>query len=104
MKKTSAGKVAPLLQAIQAQPMREFTSAEAAQIMGIDPRAVCAAIGTARYNGLVFCRVVRKKLRIRGVPYEAAPEPAPAWSPDHDVRVPRVVPGWRPPAMIAPRG
>lgn len=99
-----AGKILPLLAAVQAEPMREITSAEAAKLMGCDIRAVSAAVKLPADAGLLFLRVHLQKLRIRGVPFqEIKTEHVPAWSPVGDIRIPRVIPGWNPPLMVAPR-
>lgn len=101
-----------LLDAVKAEPEREFTSEEAAQIMGCPRRAVWAYTAYAVRAGLLFKRVERKVLLLRGTPFPGAQPPeeqrprrasklVPAFA--DDVRISRVVEGWKPPAMVAPR-
>lgn len=121
---TPRGAIVPFLQAIEADPLREFTSRQAAEIMDCDYRAVASTLEYARRARLVFIRKERGALRIRGTPYrdQEAQDMARAatdkamrlsgrknggvgWAtrPD-DPRIPMVVPGWTPPQMVAPRG
>jgi hypothetical protein len=117
------GKVVKFLQALESDRFREFTTLEIAAIMGCDQRAVAASLHYPARNGLVFIRKEGKGLRIRGTAYSdqekqdaarAATDKAirarrdhaaPVWTPSSDdLRIPRVVPGWTPPVMVAPRG
>jgi hypothetical protein len=99
-----AGKILPLIAAIQAEPMREFLSSDAAEMMHCDIRAVSATVKPAADAGFLFLRVHLQKLRIRGTPYqEIKKEHVPEWTPVGDIRIPQVVPGWFPPRMVAPR-
>lgn len=112
------GKALLLLQAIESEPHREFTSAEAAAIMQCDRRAVAAQLEYPRRHGLLFLRKQGHALFLRGKPYSEQeggnyctrrtmqePKAPRGWTPSpDDLRIPRVVPGWRPPVMVPPRG
>jgi hypothetical protein len=119
---TPKGKVVLLLQAIENDRHREFNSKEAGKIMDCDKRGVGASIEYARRAGLLFCRTVRGAMYIRGIPYPDQAEQdavregtdkamrsrgrtkAAPWTPDpDDLRIPKVVPGWKPPVMTPPR-
>ena len=102
-----------LLAAVKAEPEREFTSEEAAAIMGCHRRAVGAFTEYAVRAGLLFKRSSRspRVLLLRGTPFPGGQQPQPtrtvSQAPEpvstDDVRIPRVVEGWKPPTMVAPR-
>lgn len=113
---TPHGRMIPLLAAMEAEPDRTFTGAEAAQIMDCDVRTVTAYVFYAARAGRVFKRVEgkgnKRKLFLRATPFEAPAVPVHTmrakplrdWiTTDEDVRVPKVVPGWTPPKMVCTR-
>lgn len=123
MSYTPKGKVVKFLQELDNDRFREFTTLEVAAIMGCDQRAVAASLHYPARNGLVFIRKEGKGLRIRGTAYSdqekqdaarlatdrairarrehAAPG---GWlHNEEDVRILKVVPGWKPPVMVPPR-
>jgi hypothetical protein len=109
---TTKGKAARMLEAVQAEPDRIFSVPEAAQIMDVNPHGVlatlrCALAGGALYRGLRDGRAV-----FRARPFAPGDSPrarrglgASSWTtPVDHPRIPRVVDGWKPPRMEAPRG
>lgn len=121
-----SGRVVVFLEMVERDLMREFTSHEAAGIMGCDPRAVGAFLEHSMRAGLVFFRSTGRKRFWRGQPYREghvrgqsesanerrvrsgmlnAVQPRDGWvTSADDIRVPKVVAGWKPPAMVPPRG
>jgi hypothetical protein len=107
------GVVLNLLSAMRAEPEREFTATECAEIMGCIPRAVGAFVEYSLKFGLIAKRKENRKCFFRAAPYtdEAVPKlrtptnqlklrPPGPWTPDlDDPRIPRMVEGWKPPVM-----
>lgn len=116
------GKILPLLAVMKAEPERTFTLPEAGEVMGIHQHKVIAMVTYALRAEIMF-RAKNEKGRwvLKGSQFTGLNEPAPApiqnlgrtlskhrdnpWrTTEDDIRVPKVVPGWRPPQMVAPRG
>lgn len=119
------GKILKLLAAVEAEPMREFHPREVAVIADCDVRAVTAMVEYARRARRIFRRREGRAWMYRGTPYRNREEAAlptggrrkkqdpmnmraaevRKWDPTaDDPRIPKVVPGWRPPVMVPPRG
>lgn len=115
---TPTGKIVPFIEAMRDDPHRIWTIADIARVMGLQSNKVGGSLLYAERNGIVF-RGKRNGLTVfRGVPFEfGGREPPPAkkkpsriiqitggWAtpPDH-IRIPKVIPGWTPPVMVAPR-
>lgn len=118
------GKMLQWLTAMRAAPENTvWTAAEAAQVMGCPVRQVNAYAAYALDRGVIFRQVLgagkrRKSLfSLQPFPSQAAPRAVlkasrermvakapPRWVPEpDDLRIPRVVPGWKPPVMVPPR-
>lgn len=114
---TPRGKIVPFIEAVKADPDRVWTIADIAKVMELHSRKVGGSLVYAERNGVVFRAKRDGRLVYSGKPFpdgEAPPEPKKklarrkedegwATQPD-DMRIPRVVPGWVPPQMVAPRG
>jgi hypothetical protein len=121
------GKMIPLLAALEAEPEREFTGYEAAEIIGGDVRQVSSFVFYAERAGRVFKRIVKqgrlRYLLLRATPFPDAQPVRPSediarqgwkegravrsegWTTDpDDIRIGKVVPGWKPPVMRCVRG
>ena len=90
------GKVAALLQAMQADPAREWNSTAAAAVMQCSPGAVPAFIETALKRGLLYRTTNNGRTLLSRTPF----------TPQSGVRAPlqTTATGWRPPRMDPPRG
>jgi hypothetical protein len=102
---------------MQAEPARTWTSFELAALIKVRPNEVSAYTLNAIKNAVIFRGkrdgVVRfaatqfpEEERFTGkrVVVTQPPSPIPPmWNPEGDVRIPQVVPGWKPPRMVAPR-
>ena len=107
------GVVVKLLSAMRAEPEREFTAVECAEIMSCTPRAVGAFVEYSLKFGLISKRKENRKCFFRASPYTEEPaarlraptnplklKPPGKWEPNpNDPRITRVVPGWKPPVM-----
>jgi hypothetical protein len=103
------------LAAMREEPERIWTSAEAAKVMGVHVRTVGSYAAYAEAAGVIHRQSSRKpvtwglKPPAGGVLERAkqgrwTAKEVPRWNPGDDIRVLRVVPGWKPPQMVAPRG
>lgn len=111
------GKILLLLAEMERDPARVWSIPEAGAVMGVRSGGVIAAVTYAlraerMYRGLKDGRAV-----LSGTPFpvDALPPPtgkkyrsrvksASGWETDpDDLRIPRVVPGWKPPVMVPPR-
>lgn len=115
------GRVVIMLERMAAEPQRIFSSTECAQIMGCKQSAVSPALLYAVKARSVFKRSTGKRCEYSATEMEGSvvlpparrrarnPEKAqqlPArWTTSaDDLRIPRVVPNWKPPVMVQPRG
>jgi hypothetical protein len=116
------GKVTLLIAAMHEQPHRIWSMTEAADAMDVNVRGVMAMVNYALRAEIMYAGLQdgNRVLALRpfmkgGLPppdrHENAERKAKRgakrepWQPDPgDVRIPRVVPGWKPPVMVAPRG
>lgn len=120
------GRVVVFLELVERDLMREFTSREVAEVMECDHRAVGAFLEYSMRAGLIFRRSTGRKCYWRGNPYREghvrgqsesanerrvrsgmlnAVQPRDGWvTSAEDIRVPKVVAGWKPPVMVPPRG
>lgn len=112
------GRIVRLLDAMQAEPEREFDSREAALIMRCNYKAVSSATEYAIEAHLMY-RAKRRGYRglvFRGTPFPVERQEAPqrkhperpvirnGWATDpNDPRIQKVVPGWVPPRMVCTR-
>lgn len=111
---TPRGKVRPLIEAMQAEPFRTWTVPEAAAWLKVPSRGVMAMVAYAIRAKVVHRGVVEGRTVLRGSPFPAGQQVTPpptrskqpvAWAtPADDIRIPRVVPDWKPPRMVPPRG
>jgi hypothetical protein len=103
------------LAAMRDEPNRIWTSAEAAKVMGVRVGTVGSYAAYAEAAGVIHRQSNKKPVTWGLKPPEGgvlAPakkgrwtaKAIPQWDPGEDIRVPRVVPGWKPPQMVAPRG
>lgn len=110
------GRMVILAAAIRAEPTRIWTSRELADVMGISVRKVGGYVTYALGNAVLFRKKEGRFITYSGTPFpgqEPAPalkkrsyakyKPASQWTPEGDIRIPRVVPGWRPPQMVCVR-
>lgn len=105
------GAMAVLLNAMRAEPDRIWTTQDAAAVSGLPYRRVGAHAAYAVSEGVMFRSRAGKFTLYALRPFTDAPKPKPApvkvmrreWSPRDDYRVPKVVPGWRPPQMVCAR-
>lgn len=105
------GAMAVLLNAMRAEPDRVWTTHDAAAVFGLPYRRVGAHAAYAVSEGVMFRTKAGKTTlyALRPFTKSAPPKPAPAkvtpqgWKPEDDYRVPKVVPGWRPPQMVCAR-
>lgn len=111
------GKIVPFIEAVKANPERVWTISQIADVMGLHSRKVGGSLVYAERNGVVFRAKREGRLVYSGRPLpDGEPPPVPkkklarrpgcdAWlTTPEDIRVPKVVPGWTPPVMVAPRG
>jgi hypothetical protein len=107
------GAIVPFMEAVAANPTRQWSYPEIARVMGIPSRRVSATVLHVVERGLLFRGGSHRETLLSGVPF---PEPAPlrkssdrpqiaeGWvTSQDDIRVQKVVPGWTPPKMIPPR-
>jgi len=120
---TPKGKIIPFLKEMDRDPERVWTLPEAAVILciasnGVVPMVTYALRAKRMFRGLNAAG--KTILSGRPFPGQSLPVPAPRhnerqrvkkahlaenWVTTHeDIRVPKVIPGWRPPAMVPPRG
>jgi hypothetical protein len=110
------GKIVPLLALMKEDPMREFSVAEAAEVMRCSTKSVSPLAAWACKSGVMFRRTVERRLFLRGSPYPEAEQKVMArkhpervvirdgWATDpDDPRIGKVVPGWTPPKMVCVR-
>lgn len=99
---TQNARVGNLLQAMDAEPDREFTSAEAAKIMDVSQGVVSPYVARALERGLFF----RIQKEGRRVAYRKNPPPpqAEVAGPRNMVSTQTTANGWKPPRMDPPRG
>lgn len=113
------GKTLLLLSAMRAEPDRQWSLKEAGAAMGMRSNKVAATIAYALRAGAIYRGGQTRATRLSLQPFDgrmAVPVPeikkyegfvniqdgwVTGWD---DPRVPKVVPGWRAPQMIAPRG
>lgn len=114
---TPTGKIVPFIEAMRDDLYRIWTIADIARVMGLQSNKVGGSLLYAERNGIVF-RARRNGLTVfRGVPFEVGGIQPPekkkrpsriiksgGWTtPADHIRIPRVIPGWTPPVMVAPR-
>lgn len=115
------GKIVPFIEAAQAEPTRVWTCAEAARLIGLKSNKLGGSLIYAIRGG-----IIHRGKRGGQIVYSATPlpdialpppkvqtyrdrhperfVPGKAWATDtDDVRVPKVVPGWKPPQMVCVR-
>jgi hypothetical protein len=113
------GKLQPLLEVMRADPdpKRLWSPAECAEIMGIKPTHICSFTAYAVQHGVIYRTVIRRTAYHSLEKVEGSQPPARAKNrggrppkckghyeqPLDDIRIPKVVPGWFPPKMVAPR-
>lgn len=116
------GKLVPFLEAVKDDKDRVWTVAEVGRVIGVRANGVIPMLTYALRNQVLFRgKTPEGRTAIRGVPFPgqdvAIPPPRPdaltrarakgkgQWTPDpDDLRIPKVVAGWKPPQMVAPRG
>jgi hypothetical protein len=109
------GRVKTLIDAMQDDPHRVWTVPEVARLLKIGTNEVMAyvlyalkaeAIHRGKREGLVLFSLTpfpeHEALKKKPRPQRKR-EPAIAWDPSDDLRIPRFDPAWRPPVMVAPR-
>jgi hypothetical protein len=115
----STGKLQPLLEAMRADPnpKRLWSPSECAEVMGIKPRHICSFTAYAVQHGVIYRTVIGRTAYHSLEPGEGCQPPVRAKNrgakapkckgeyvqPLDDIRIPKVVPGWMPPKMVAPR-
>jgi hypothetical protein len=119
------GAVVRLINAMRAEPEREFTAKECADIMDCAPNGVSPMTLYARADGIIgrikgehgFVyrfgqyteeelgeRLANRKAEKPRNPLKLKEAPPPPWTPDpDDPRISKVVPGWKPPVMVCVR-
>lgn len=114
-----SGAVRLLLEAVQADPARVLTCAEAAKVMGIARVKVYGSVAYAVRAGVLHKGKRGEIIVLSGSPIpEEAPKPkkgrhqpkdhqkpvAAGWTTDpNDPRIQKVTPGWQPPKMVCVR-
>ena len=112
------GRMKVWLDAMQADPARVWSSEEAGAVMGVPLRQVSGYANFAVSKGVIY-RGERNHRAVYSLNPFAPEEAKPftgmrrvervkraeiPWTSHNDPRIPRVVPGWKPPVMVAPRG
>jgi hypothetical protein len=111
------GKIVPLINLVKADPDRIIFTDEACRICCERSNKMGGSLTYALRARVIFRGKVHGKTAYRGKPFEVGAMPPPdapvklarrkgeEWQPDPgDLRIPKVIPGWKPPQMVAPRG
>jgi len=113
------GVIVPFIKAVHADPERMWTVAEACRVMGVKSNKVGGSLTYALRNQILYRQKRDGQTVYRGCPFPEGNLDPPAvkttvvrrikttdgeWlTTGDDPRVPKVIPGWKPPQMVASR-